>query len=274
MFRIGTFSKLARVSARMLRHYEKCGLFFPADVDRENGYRLYSAEQIPLIGRIIALRDMGFTVQEISDILENANDSAYYEQALKRKNNEIEATINSETDKRALIERALRQMKENVIMAKYEVKIKEIAPVKVLSLRETIPSYSNEGDLWHKMYSFLGKNGIPMTSCNGMIYSLYHDSDYKEQDVDVEIAIPWENAPLSGDGFSCRELEAVPIAACVVSDGPYESIAGATEALAKWIEDNGYEIVGISRGMGIRHPGNEQDPAKFQTEVSFPVAKK
>lgn len=274
MYRIGTFSKLARVSARMLRHYEKCGLFFPAEVDRENGYRLYSAEQILLINRIISLRDMGFNVQEIGSILESGDGFAYLEQALKRKDSEIEATIIVETEKRALIKKALLQMKENVLMVKYEVRIKEIAPVKVLSLRETIPTYHDEGDLWHKMYRFLNKNGIPMTSCNGMIYSIYHDDDFKEKDVDVEIAIPWEIAPLSGDGFSCRELEPVALAACVINEGSYENIAATTAYAARWIEENGYEIIGNSRGMGIRHPANEQNLDKFQTEIQFPVRKR
>ena len=59
MFKIGAFSQLVRVSPRMLRHYEKCGLLCPAEIDPFTGYRLYSAGQIPLLGKITALREVG-----------------------------------------------------------------------------------------------------------------------------------------------------------------------------------------------------------------------
>ena len=65
MFKIGEFSKLVRVSPRMLRHYEKCGILYPAEIDKFTGYRGYSAGQIPLVQRIITLRDMGFSIEEI-----------------------------------------------------------------------------------------------------------------------------------------------------------------------------------------------------------------
>ena len=273
MFRIGPFSKLARVSARMLRHYEKCGLFHPAEVDCENGYRLYSAEQIPLINRIVCLRDMGFTAQEIGFILDNSDNAAYLEEMLKQKSSAIHAAIAGERQKLALLQRALREMKENQIMKNYDITIKKLEPVQVLSLRETIPSYSDEGDLWHKMYRLLSKNALPMAVSSGSIYSIYHDFDYKEKDVDVEICVPWDGDATRVEGLTCRALEEVPVAVCVVSDGPYENIAAANAYAATWIQENGYEIIGNSRGMGIRHPGNERDPDSFCTEVQFPARK-
>lgn len=60
MFKIGEFSKMVRVSARMLRYYEKCGLLYPAKIDSFTGYRLYNAAQIPILNKIAQLRDMVF----------------------------------------------------------------------------------------------------------------------------------------------------------------------------------------------------------------------
>jgi len=77
LFKIGDFSKLVRVSPRMLRHYEKCGLLYPAEIDRFTGYRQYSAAQIPLLTNIVTLRDMGFSIDEIGDILPRFDDYAY-----------------------------------------------------------------------------------------------------------------------------------------------------------------------------------------------------
>ena len=70
MLRIGEFSKLSRVSIRMLRHYDDIGLLKPAEIDQFTGYRYYSPEQLPVVGRITALKDMGFSLADIVKMLE------------------------------------------------------------------------------------------------------------------------------------------------------------------------------------------------------------
>ena len=70
MLRIGEFSKLSRVSIRMLSHYDDIGLLKPAEIDQFTGYRYYSPEQLPVIGRITALKDMGFSLADIVKMLE------------------------------------------------------------------------------------------------------------------------------------------------------------------------------------------------------------
>ena len=74
MFRIGEFSKLTQISVRMLRYYDEAGLLKPEAVDKWTGYRMYSAEQIPRLNKIIYLRDSGFGVVEIAQncLTENA----------------------------------------------------------------------------------------------------------------------------------------------------------------------------------------------------------
>jgi DNA-binding transcriptional MerR regulator len=84
MFKIGEFSKMVRVSARMLRHYDQCGLLSPAETDRFTGYRLYNAEQIPQLTRIVELRDMGFGIDEIKEILPNYKNAEFMSGALER----------------------------------------------------------------------------------------------------------------------------------------------------------------------------------------------
>ena len=69
MLKIGDFSKLSRVSIRMLRHYDEIGLLAPGKVDAFTGYRYYGEEQLPTIYRINALKEMGFGLAEIREIL-------------------------------------------------------------------------------------------------------------------------------------------------------------------------------------------------------------
>ena len=74
MFRIGEFSQLTQVSIRMLRYYDETGLLKPAQIDKFTNYRLYAAEQIPVLNKIIFLRDLGFNVSEIAVALNHWND--------------------------------------------------------------------------------------------------------------------------------------------------------------------------------------------------------
>ena len=74
MLKIGEFSKLSRVSVRMLRHYDEIGLLKPAEIDRFTDYRYYREDQLPIAGRIAALKDMGFSLADIVRILEVYDD--------------------------------------------------------------------------------------------------------------------------------------------------------------------------------------------------------
>jgi DNA-binding transcriptional MerR regulator len=72
MFRIGEFSKIAQVSGRLLRYYDELGLLKPVRIDRETGYRYYSVEQLPRLNRILALKELGLTLDQIARLLEGS----------------------------------------------------------------------------------------------------------------------------------------------------------------------------------------------------------
>ena len=67
MFKIGEFSKLSRVSVKALRHYDDMGLLRPAQVDRFTSYRYYALEQLPRLHRILGLKELGFSLEQIGD---------------------------------------------------------------------------------------------------------------------------------------------------------------------------------------------------------------
>ena len=274
MFNIGKFSQLVKVSPRMLRHYEKCGLFYPAEIDKVNGYRLYSATQIPLLLRIVSLRDMGFSIEEISDILDSFEDKDNIDKVLSNKFTEIEAKIAEENRKIERLKGTLSRIeKGNYTTTCQSVVLKEIPQIKVLSLREVVPDYSYQEQLWERLYSFIGEKGI-FSLLDGPVIAIYHEMQYKEKDVDIEVAVIVKELGESEGSFVFKELEAMNFAATVICNGSYEKILPEGEAvLAKWVEDNGYEIIGSERGYGIRHPGNEQDPNNYLTEIQFPVVK-
>ena len=260
MFKIGEFSKLVRVSARMLRHYDKCGILHPAEVDRFTGYRMYSAGQIPLLMRITALRDMGFGVEEIEETLPYYDNAEFMRKALEHKAQAIHSIIATEQDKLDKITAMSGQIREEKKRMVYEVELKEIPAIKVLSLREIVPTFEDEVGQWEKMWAFIQQSGI---ECKKTGYSIYHDDEFKDENVDMEIAVPVGVFGENKNGFVYKELEAIPLAATIQFPAPYENYNKAMEKLANWIEQNGYEFAGLIRGHGIVIPD--------LTELQVPV---
>ena len=144
LFKAGEFSHLARISPRMIRHYEKCGLLYPAKIDEFAGYRQYSAGQVPLAQNIAIMRDLGFSIDEIAEILPNFNNFAYMNKILRAEADSVQSSIMAEQSKLdRLIQMSDTMRKEHNIMV-YEVELKKISAVKVLSLRGIIPKYNQE----------------------------------------------------------------------------------------------------------------------------------
>lgn len=272
MFKISEFSHLVRISPRMLRHYEKCGLLYPAEIDKFTGYRQYSAEQIPLAKNIVLLRDLGFSIDEMGDILPRMDDFAYMNKVLRAKADSVQSVITAEQQKLArLLEMSDTMRKERTIMV-YEVELKKIPAVKVLSLRGIIPQYNQEGILWEKLGRYIGENQI---ACHSDGYSTYFDEEYKESDPDVEIAIPVYTLGTSSGEFIYKEYDEIPLAATLRFTGPFDGgYDAATEKLARWMEDNGYCFAGPLRGHVITSPDDVSDPEKLETELQAPVMKK
>lgn len=70
MYKVGDFAKVSRVSVKALRYYDERGLFKPVHVDQVNGYRYYSIDQLPRLNRILALKDLGLSLDQIGVILD------------------------------------------------------------------------------------------------------------------------------------------------------------------------------------------------------------
>ncbi|MDL2205777.1 MerR family transcriptional regulator [Eubacteriales bacterium OttesenSCG-928-N13] len=272
MFKIGEFSRLVRVSPRMLRHYEKCGLLYPAEIDRFTGYRSYSAQQIPLLMNIVMLRDMGFSIDETADILPHLGDAAYMDNIVRTKSASVQANIEVEQLKLQKLQRLMDRFGEERNYMVYDVELKDLPSAKVLSLRAIIPAYNEEGELWHKLMKYVGRNGIQPV---GGGYSIYHDAEYREADVDVEVAVPVDKLGESRGEFIFKELEAMPSAATIRFAGTYDGgYQAASEKLGEWMERNGYEFAGLLRGYAITSPSDTNDPQNYVTELQVPVRKR
>ena len=112
MLKIGEFSKLSRVSVRMLRHYDEIGLLKPAEIDRFTEYRYYREDQLPTAGRIAALKDMGFSLADIVRILEVYDDRDQLEQFFSARQRELEAISQDTAHKLTLLDAARKDSQQ------------------------------------------------------------------------------------------------------------------------------------------------------------------
>lgn len=271
MFRIGEFSKLTRVSIRMLRYYDEMGLLKPAETDRFTNYRLYSADQIPVLNKIIFLRDLGFGVAEIAFALEHWSDDLLAKQ-LAEKRLEIGNAIKAEQEKLDRIEQAQKNIRAEKLSIHYNVAIKSVPGYPVFSLRRIVPDYYAEGQLWKEMSAFALKNNI---SISEETFTIYHDAEYREQDVDIEICAPVSQLGQDVGGFVFRNTEPVPIMAYTMVYGPFQNIASAYFSFADWLQgQDHYRMSGQSRQIVHRGPWNETDPEKYLTEIQIPLESK
>ena len=267
MFRIGEFSKLTQVSVRMLRYYDEAGLLKPAEVDRWTGHRLYSVEQIPRLDRIRYLRDSGFQVSEIALALEMDDHALLV--SLDKKCLEIEQAIQKEQERLLKIAVAKEEIQGSKSELHYHISMKSIPACQVLSLRRTVPTYYLEGDLWKELSAFAEKEEIEISSDT---FTIYHDTEYREQDVDMEICAPVKKAGENREPFCFRMTEAVPAMASTMVYGEFSNINEAYLAFAKWLQKNSnYQMSAPVRQIVHRGPWNENAPAKYLTELQIPV---
>ncbi len=271
MIKIGDFSRLSFVSIKALRYYDEMGLLSPVETDRDSGYRYYALDQLPRLNRILALKDLGFSLEQIARALEDGVTPGQLRGMLRLKQAEQQQRVEEEQERLVRVEARLRQIETEGCVSKYDVVIKKLDAQKVASVRRVVENPRAISPMFAELFGYLGKKGVrPM----GAPFGLWHDHEFKETDIDAEIAVAVAQSFPSGDGVRAGELPAVPAAACTVHTGPYESFSQAYSAIMEWIGANGYRICGPCRELYLRGPGPDcTDPNSYVTEIQIPVEK-
>ena len=269
MFRIGEFSRLSQVSVKTLRYYDEVGLLKPRRVDRFTGYRYYSAAQLPRLNRILAFKDLGFSLEQIVQLLDEDLPASQLRGMLRLKQAETQQRVQEEQERLARIEARLAQIEQEGKMSSYDIVIKKVEPQRVASIRAVIPTYGHQGMLWGELEGYLARQKAgPAGPC----LTVYHDAGYREQDVDVEVCHA-VTADVTGNGrVTVRQLPGVEKMACAVHRGSLRTLSQAYGALAAWTEANGYRVVDCDREVYLKG-GGDPDDTSYVTEVQLPVEK-
>lgn len=270
MFKIGDFSKLSQVTVKTLRYYDDIGLLKPVSVDRFTGYRYYSVDQLPRLHRILALKEMDLSLEQIARLLDGGLPPAEMRGMLRLKQAELQERVQVEQDRLGRVEARLRQIEQEGKMPGYDVVLKRIDPQTVAATRAVIPNYGEVGGLFDELCGYLGRQGARFA---GPALAVYYDPEYRERDVDVEVAVQVTGSVPESDRVKVRELPGFETAASVIHHGSYEAFNQAYGALMRWIEANGYRIVGPNREIYLKGPGDPGGPDSYVTEIQLPVAR-
>ncbi|MBC7808375.1 MAG: MerR family transcriptional regulator [Akkermansiaceae bacterium] len=266
MLKIGEFSRLSRVSVRMLRHYDKLRLIRPAHVDDDSGYRYYAPEQLAELNRLLALKDLGFSLEEIGRLMRGGLSPEQVVGMLKLRHAELRRELDEGQARLRRVETRLNEMdRQGEIASPYAVVLKRVEPVPVASVRATMPNYVDMTVLWEYMTPFLRGHGLSVDA--GHVY-VYHDPEYRDAEIDTELAVPVPEGIPSAGRVTVTVLPGLECAAATVHRGAVAEVYGAYAALGNWMGANGYRICGPNRLVVLHRAGPPRDHV---TEVLWPV---
>ncbi|WP_216211246.1 MerR family transcriptional regulator [Amycolatopsis aidingensis] len=270
MFNIGDFARHGRVSVRMLRHYDTLGLLRPARVDPASGYRFYDAAQLSRLNRIVALKELGFTLEQVRAIVDDTVSAEQLRGMLRLRQAELADRIAADLARLRQVEARLLIIEGEGAMPTAEVQIKRIPGVRVAELTGTAAGFEPDSigpviqPLYTDLLAAVERAGLTPA---GPAIAYYEDA--ADGGVLVHAAVPVNAEPAAGQDFTIVDLPPIEQAATIVHEGPMDGVMPTVQALAHWIDANGYRSTGYNREYYLNYAHG--DPATWATELQEPV---
>lgn len=271
MFTIGEFARHGRVSVRMLRHYDTTGLLRPARVEEASGYRFYAAGQLAQLNRIIALKDLGFSLDQVREMLDEQVSAEQLRGMLRLRQAELQSRLTADRARLAQVEARLQIIEREGTMPADDIQVKQIPAVRVAELTATAASLEPASitpviqPLYEELGSRLGRAGVTPVGPPVAYYEDAPDGD----GVLVHATLPVNADPADGQDFAIVDLPAIQQAATVVHRGSMDNVMSTIQVLARWIDGNGYRSSGYPREFYLECPENR---AQWVTELQEPIA--
>jgi DNA-binding transcriptional MerR regulator len=279
MFRIGDFSQLGQVSIRTLRLYDEMNLLKPAQIDKFTGYRYYTIEQLPRLNRILALKDLGLSLEQIGELIKRDLPADQLRGMLMLKQAEMEQQMQAMQAQMRRVEGRLKQIEREGKPPQYEVVLKSVEAQTVVSCRRVVPDLSVMQDyrceMYENLYRWLADQHIVTRDPE---LAIYYNVEYVEADIDMELGTPIDQHTLKNstppDTITISELPAVETMACVIHKGDMWDIGQVMVALYSWIGSHGYASAGPYRELHLFWRELEIETEQFSNivvEMQIPI---
>ncbi|WP_214105006.1 MerR family transcriptional regulator [Acrocarpospora catenulata] len=269
MFTIGDFARIGRVSIRMLRHYDSVGLLRPARVDPVTGYRYYQAAQLSRLNRLIALKDLGFTLHQVAAVLDDKVSVEELHGMLRLRQAELEAQVNRDRARLVGVEARIRLIEKEGVMPA-DVVVKSVPAVRVAELTGVAESYEAEHispviqPLYPELIKRLEKAGVTMVGPGIAYYETVPEG------IKIHAAFPVAVEPSDQYDFAVVDLPAVENVATLLHHGPMDTVDASVQQLARWVEENGYRSLGYMREVYLEY--GMGDPSTWVTELQEAIS--
>lgn len=267
--KIKEFSLLCGVTVKTLRHYEKIGLLQPFEVDEWTGYRYYNVSQMQAMENIRRLKEMGFSLDEISEMFASGSLKPTL-QTLEKKIAESERELHKLQQRCTMLRNLVDS--QNKIQKMEQISIQSLPEIIVASHRETISSYNDLGRLCCEV---IGPE-MARLGCKcpepGYCFTIEHN-EYRPTNIDIEYCEQIEEMGKDSGIIQFKKIPAVEKAICMKHFGPYERLYQSYVELFKYIEQQCYKVIGAPRANYIDGIWNQEDPEKWLTMIQVPVEK-
>lgn len=258
---IGDFARLGQVSVRMLRHYDEIGLLEPDSVDARSGYRSYSPEQLSVLNRIVALKDLGLSLDQVGRVLADRVGVTELHGMLRLRRTELEDEMRASSTRLAAVESRLRMIeKESEMSADYVVK--PVPAVRLAALTDTL----DPAELGQRIGPMFDQVQSALDGARASLATPIATYAEAEAGMDVVVGYVYDGAPLPG--LEVVDLPAAT-AVCGVHLGPMSRISEPWQAMHRWSVDNNYEYGGPCRELYVRAESEDQED--WVTELQQPV---
>jgi DNA-binding transcriptional MerR regulator/effector-binding domain-containing protein len=265
VFSIGEFSRITGLTVKTLRFYHEEGLLVPSRVDEQTGYRYYAVAKLDATRAIIVLRDLGFSLGEIREILDQVADDADLIEAMERQKSAILGRIKKDRAVVASLDRFItqeREVRRIMTQASFEVEEKDVQSQWIAAVAMK-GKYADCGHGFGRIGRSLGRQ-----IC-GKPFLLHYDREYRENDASFEACFPIRSNR-SAEGISVREL---PGGRCVslLHKGPYSELGRSYAKIVQYLHDHGYEASIPTREIYHKGPGMifKGNPRNYLTEIQM-----
>lgn len=272
--KIGDFARICQVSVSALRYYNEVGLLKPAHKDEWTGYRYYDLDQLPMLNRILALKDLGLSLEQIRQLLGEELPAEQIRGMLRLKRAELQEQAREIIERLARVETRIQQIEMEGKMPDYEVVVKKVEPIRAAILHDVIPNMEVVSPTFNRLFDeaaeYIYKHGGTMSGPSLDLW--YDDPEERPENMRVAVAFPTDSNLPSSDRIKVEELPGVEQMACVVHHGPFATVSQAHGAAMAWIEGNGYRASKPSREVYLQYE-RDGDQNQYVTEIQFPIEK-
>jgi DNA-binding transcriptional MerR regulator len=279
MLQIGEFSQLGQVTVRTLRHYAQLGLLEPAHIDASSGYRYYHLDQLPQLHRILALKDLGFPLDQVKGLLDEGVDVDRLQELLLSRQSDLERELAENQRRLGQVEARLAMLRQGSNPSdNYEVLIKATPGIHLVGIRQIIATVDQVGHYCDQhlntLRSAVEEYGL---STSGGSLNFYHLDEYRETELDVESAIMIKEHPHGdlGDGIYVRREPPMERMASLVRTTSFARLTESVLALLQWVAVNDYTYAGPLREIHLfGDPLGVDENEEVVLELQIPVVKR